>query len=774
MNRRQSAARSRRLRCMPCGKDCVVGALASVAVMLASLWTGTAPAVAAQACPNEAVREEQGAAGLALPDCRAYEMVSPPGSTPSVFPARDVAAAGGGRFAYYSLEPAPGSDEEGLYLLATRSSSGWSIQNTTPPQGGLHNSNRIACFPSVFYSSELTSAVLSDGWAVFEEGREQVCEGDYPPLVAGELRGPANLFVRDDEDGVYQLVDHLPDGQVPANALFLDATPDLSHMVFSEEAKLTPGAPEGADLYEWAGGADRFVTYLPSGEPVNGALVNGARGTATFTHAVSADGEAIFFYADGNLYARLNAGQEPTATGACSAGEAGKACTVQVDGSEAGAEGPGGGGTFVDASEDGSRVFFTDEHRLTTDATALKETPDLYEYNLETGVLSDLTVSSSGAASVLGFSGASTDGSYLYFVAKGVLTEGQVNSSGAVPVSDRPNLYLRHDGVTTFIATLEAGVDFRDWLAVEGQRSGEGALSARVSPNGNYIVFDSVEELTGYDNEPAESKDCDGGDLCPEIFLYDAGNNQLRCVSCVPDGESPTGSAKIGFPTEELLTPSRSPSYPIRNVLNDGSVFFDTSSVLAPRATNGEVNVYEYQDGNVSLISSGTGAGASEFLDASENGEDVFFATGQGLVQSDNDNTASVYDARVDGGFPAGSGEARGASACEGLEACLPLPAEAPAVSFPASATLPASGNLVAPPVPVTPGAHGEGSGKKRTLTKAQKLSRALKACARRRSSKRPGCERKARKRFGNNAGKHAEDSSSSKRLGHVDRRLGR
>ena len=49
----------------------------SLIAILAILLTSVAPAGASEGCPNEARREEQGAAGRALPDCRAYELVSP-------------------------------------------------------------------------------------------------------------------------------------------------------------------------------------------------------------------------------------------------------------------------------------------------------------------------------------------------------------------------------------------------------------------------------------------------------------------------------------------------------------------------------------------------------------------------------------------------------------------------------------------------------------------------------------------------------------------------
>jgi hypothetical protein len=49
----------------------------------------------------------------------------------------------------------------------------------------------------------------------------------------------------------------------------------------------------------------------------------------------------------------------------------------------------------------------------------------------------------------------------------------------------------------------------------------------------------------------------------------------------------------------------------------------------------------------VYLISTGKSARNSYLLDSSENGNDVFFATAEGLVAGDTDGGFDVYDARV-------------------------------------------------------------------------------------------------------------------------------
>lgn len=751
------------------------GVSALVALLLGvHLSAFVTPAAAAENCSNETIRVEEGAAAMALPECRAYELVSPPGSVPSLGGLAAIAALSGERFAYSVNQPAPSSEAESTSLLATRDTSGWTVQSVTPPQGG-RRSDQFACLPSMFLSDELNRGVLSDGWTVFVGENEEVCEGDDPPLVAGESRGVANLFLRNNEDDAYELIDRAPTSGAPANALLEDATSDLSRVVFAEEAALTPEAPAGLDLYEWTGSTDRLVSLLPDGEPVPGELANSRQGSSTYTNAVSASGETLFFYSEGDLLARLHVAQEVAPNDACSVGEAIKACTVQVDAAVPGAPGPSGGGTFVYASENGSRVFFTDSNRLTVDSTAKPEEPDLYEYDMETESLADLSVSSTGPAEVLGFSGASTNGSYVYFVARNVLTGSQVNSYGESAVDREANLYLRHAGTTTFIATLEdkglgSESDKGDWQESIAGRN-EGNLTSRVSADGEYLAFDSVRSLTGYDNEPLEPGDCEKG-RCREIFLYDAHENKLACISCAADEAAPTGPAEIEGPEPELETPER-PGYLRRNLIEGGRVFFDTRTALVPQATNGAANVYEYDNGEVHLISSGTSAGASVFLDASANGEDVFFSTGQGLVQSDTDNADSVYDARVDGGFSSSAGEASPVSACESAEACKAPPSESPAQLFPASSVLAAGGGLTVPPVPVTPSPPTGRTSVKHSLTRGQKLTRALKTCTTKPRRKRATCERQARKRYGAKAGADAK-RAHGKASGKSDRRGGR
>jgi hypothetical protein len=685
---------------------------ASVAVLAAILT----PVTAADACANEAIRSDQSST---LPECRAYEKVTPgpkgsgePEPTdlgemrvdhdltpllPShLLPPNGARAGLGGMRMAWISEPLPGARAPGVSHLASRGSAGWTSEDLVPPMSPF---NDLLC-PVILgvsaWSADLSRSVL-DLPAGAPQGfhQEEECGNDEPRLVAGEPDRFRNLFVHDNLGGSNQLVNVTPDGvvwpepeednQLYWPASFLAGSDDLSHVVFEEELALIDdapvGYPGGNELYEWSAGQVRLVTILPDGTSVHGVLAGATRNyspesifteeqtrnIAQFRHAVSADGSRVFFEAAGGLYLRE-----------------GSAETVQID--ESNGPGADGGGRFMFASADGSKAFFLDESQLTPDSTAVSGAPDLYEYDVDSGETEDLTVAIGEPADVLGVSGGSDDGSRIYFVARGALSE-EANSAGEAAIGGEPNLYVVEGGETRFVATLDEAADECDWMwnvNCGGGGFGSG-LTARVSTDGQFLGFNSIRSLTGYDNTDASS-----GEPDIEIFLYDAGTNSLHCASCDPSEAQPTAGAAIHWPSNPGNNNNWDNAYPQRNVSDRGQVFFETADALLSQDRNGRRDVYEYVAGELHLISTGSSEASSHFLDATPDGSDVLLSTAQRLLPSDTDDVYDYYDARVDGGFA----EPSAALGPCGAGSCRPEEPSQPATVVPGSGSFTGPGNV--------------------------------------------------------------------------------
>jgi hypothetical protein len=506
---------------------------------------------------------------------------------------------------------------------------------------------------------------------------------------------------------------------------FLGASPDGAHAVIESLVALTETPISGPALYEWSADASpaqqlQLLSLLPgsSTQTVEEPFLGGSAGT-NLRGAISADGSRVFFYEaqkgsntkdSKRLFLRDTATEE----------------TLQLDAGEGCGACESGKGVFQYATPDGSRVFFTDESRLTEDAGA--DGADLYECRIEVdGVghlacaLTDLTPEVGGeSATVLGsLTGASTGGSSLYFVAQGALSEGegaiQGNCSGTVGKGEC-NLY-RYDTATrtAHLVAVLSGADAHNWA--EPRES-----SARVSPNGEWLAFLSQHPLTGYDNRDAAT-----GKPAAELYLYSAASGRLLCASCNPTGARPRAAlfdnlqrvgGSDGMHSWSGLVAATIPpwvgsansgnvaTHQPRYLSDSGRVFFNSLDALAPTDSNGTADVYEYEPpevgtcteadpsfaarngGCVALVSSGASGEESSFLDASENGDDVFFLTNSKLSVRDPDTGADVYDARVDGG------EAPIAGAPECLGDACQNPAPPPNDPTPSSLNFHGVGNV--------------------------------------------------------------------------------
>jgi hypothetical protein len=291
---------------------------------------------------------------------------------------------------------------------------------------------------------------------------------------------------------------------------------------------------------------------------------------------------------------------------------------------------------------------------------------------------------------------------------------------------------------------------------------------ARVSPNGRWLAFLSAAELTGYDTHDAVS-----GQPDVEVYLYDAASGALVCASCNPTGARPVGGKREGGSSLEGLWVAASvPSWTApprdfgslaahqpRYLSDSGRLFFNSTDALVAQDVDGVGDVYEYEPagvggcasssatfapsagGCVNLVSAGVSPVASEFLDASETGGDVFFRTQSRLAPQDYDTSFDVYDAHeCTAGTPC-LPRVTQPPPCQTEVSCKAAPTPQPTLyGAPASATFSGTGNLA----PATPTA------KPKVLTRAQQFAKALKACRRKHDKhKRATCERQTRKRYG-------------------------
>jgi Fibronectin type III domain len=571
------------------------------------------------------------------------------------------------------------------YLATLSDTGGWTVTSISPV--GDHGAHYEA------FSSDLTVGVLESGVSLAPEAPPGAL---YSHVVSGG--GYKSLYTRQATGHILYAGSNVGTSDVSAMSHILVEAVGAS--LLEGEGNLEKELEEGIAgegkkakvLYDSVGGRLSLVSILPDGtvdaDASFGSLPSSNNTEAPgLSHAISADGSRIFWTDKGtdDLYVREN-DASPDAS------------TVQVD------ESVGGGGVFWGASEDGSKAFFTKG--------------DLYEYDVDSGRTTDLTP----GVEVLGVAGASDDGQYIYYV------------------DSDYGLNLWHDGVNTFIATLSAKdgnhvVPYEDEFdRVGGWERASGFRTAEVTPDGHSLLFMSGASLTGYDNE-------EKGVRADEVFLYEAGSSDLRCVSCSPTGEPPAPTEfdnyKFKLPIGgffPITMESQALAQP-RVISEDGSrVFFDTGEPLVPQDVNGWLDVYEWERngtgscresrGCVYLLSGGTSSENSYLLGASANGDGAFVITRAQLLARDRNDNDDVYDARVGGAQPPPVPSCSG-SGCQGV------PPTAPIFATPSSATFNGVGNFLPP---------------SKSGAKPRKKSQKAKQCKRGLVRKHGKCVRKAKK----------------------------
>jgi hypothetical protein len=636
-------------------------------------------APAAVACGNEAART-----GLSanLPDCRAYEQVTPASKSSAVQDmgtgnTTAIPAVNGERLAL-STQVTFGSTPQlgGSFSVFTHTTSGWKLTSVKPV-----DSSSTVYEPQIF-SPDLTQVGVR-------------AETAYPPspdltFQVGVPGGPFATVAatpRNDRSTHNQKGDRLLGANTGTTSV-----PALSHVVFGSidhtllSAEHTGTNEKAYDLYEWVDGRLQLVNVTGEGSQ---AKVIGKCGAVLGTgelfspdfvlafepahDAVSADGSKVFFTVPDITGGEGEDCYEPRGGETAPAPNAPRLymrVTETVEGHEESrtveVSGPEGVKLepieeempvyYQAATADGSKVFFVTERALTPEA--VREDAHLYEYDTEAPEGERLT---------------------LIFQGDKATEQKQPRATSVFPSEDGSVVYFYRNNLTTLYRYEE---DMGPSQLIASLINPIGDEAPYSTPDGEFFLFVSP----GVAGEPRGAGYGEPlGSGHNELYRYDHADGSVMCVSCgpgyVPPNTNATEGTSPGIPgfLADFETPDQTPEHIIMSA--DGSeVFFDSTAALVPQVVDeGIVNVYEWEAdgagtctqslGCTYLISQGNSQTNSELIGASLDGSNVFFMTHAQLVPQDTDTSNDIYDARVDGGFPAPAQSA----ACLG-DTCLSQP----------------------------------------------------------------------------------------------------
>ena len=708
--------------------------VALIGLMFACMAVLMGAAPMAAACENEAVRT-----GLSanLPDCRAYEQVTPANKSSAV---QDMATSdtsaipsvNGERLALRTLVTlGPTPQLGGSVSVFSRTAFGWKIASVKPISSG-----------SAVYKPQIFSPGLT------QVGVESSTAYPLSPDLTFQVGVPGGPFATIAATPREDLKRHGGDQLLGANA-GTAAVPAFSHVVFGSTdhtllyAKPTGTDEDAYDLYEWTGGDEcgsvesdcELVNVTNEGSVIGkcGAVLGAGElfspdnllATEYAHNTVSTDGSKIFFTApdivggEGEGCYRPRPGTElgPNAPRlymrvAETAGGQEESRTVEVSKPE---------GVELEpieeempvyyqaATADGAKVIFLTERALTLEA--VKDDAHLYEYDTK-----------------------APEGKRLALIFQGnkATTEEVPRATSVFPSEDGSVVYFYRNNLTALYRYEEGAGPPQPIASLINPIGDEAPYS---TPNGEFFLFVS-EGVAGEPRGAGYGEPRGNGHN--ELYRYDHADGSVMCVSCgpgyVPPNTNATEGTSPGIPgfLSDFFTPDLTPEHIVMSA--DGSeVFFDSTAALVPQVVDeGVVNVYEWEAdgagactqslGCTYLISQGNNQTNSELIGASLNGSNVFFMTHAQLVPQDTDTSNDIYDARVNGGFPAPVESA----ACLG-DTCLGVPV-APNAPTPASSSFSGPENpmpaLVAPKPKVEPKGCARGRVRKRGRCVKQRRAR--------------------------------------------------
>lgn len=604
--------------------------------VLGLLWLAALSATAQRAeaaCPNEAFRIGPSAS---LPDCRAYELITPPDSDGrlianltanipnDIFP-MELASPNGSSVVFKTfgtpLHAPGGAIGTADVYGAVRSSAGWRTIRRLSPSG--------------------TQAIETNGGGISPDHSHSFTHVEKKPEEdSGSLAAEGSADYLTNPDGSFELVGVGTLGtERLAQGRFISE--EGNHIVFAtggswcagcQIKQLEPNAPPTGTpaIYDRSADGPTHVVSLLPGD------VTPKAGESAQYQGTSSDGSAVAFkISNNNLYVRAN-----------------NSVTEKV---------AGGPATFAGISASGDRVFYV-------------KGGNIFAFDVSSEETKQLTTSADAEPVNI-----SADGSHVYFVSPSIL-DAPKGTEG------KPNLYVwsASEELVSFVATVspkdtEGLLALNNWTSwavnPEGGR-GPGRDPSQTTPDGEVLVFQSHAQLTSYDNQGHS-----------EIYRYATGPESIQCVSCNPNNESALADARLeALNFQSFLLPELGgAAMVVHNVSDDGSrVFFETAEALSSEDINGINDIYEWHKGGeeeaLDLISSGEGVEypplaeglgyiprPNTIFSITPDGSNVVFLSLEPLVPGAPEGGATaLYDARIDGGFSAPPTE----TVCMGIDEC--------------------------------------------------------------------------------------------------------
>jgi hypothetical protein len=612
------------------------------------------------ACPNEALRTGPSAK---LPDCRAYEQVTPANKEGAqdifgygaLFGSATVIGVDG---EHLILEDTPakwgpnigGSLDGKTSYLFTRTPANWTMTSLYPqPQtGGLS----LTTLTTVLDTPNLSQVNVTE--------ELYVSVVDHLPTVNYALGPPGGPYTvvasepeEEDEEHWGRWVGESSDGSVV--------------VIQSPDHELIPGKPTGTtmqfapsnqlgyDLYEYSGGRLSQVNVYTDGETIGtcgahmvqgreGGNRGGGQGHEETSganeygsiHAVSSDGSRMFFEADPSgcpsAEERERQFREENAPNI--------ELYMRVDGRETVDI---GNYMYQGANPEGTQLLLDRRGG---------EGIEYLSYDTETRSVKRLfSLQNDGLGSMHALS---EDGDVYYFNAIGSPLTPEAPANAA-------DIY-RYDIPSETLS----------FVAASSQKQSDNNGGFYTSPDGSDFYF-NVESVQGLSGTAPPGQEV-------QAYRYDSTESVVQCVSCASPFDSQPRLRSVYLPewvtNEERLSPLASPASE-----NGNFVFFDTPSALLPQDVDGEIppsepvgaedqsfyfspssDVYEWRrygvdgcglaQGCLALITNGIDGTMNVLLGVDPSGRNVFIGTHSQLAPTDADKQGDIYDARIDGGFP--------------------------------------------------------------------------------------------------------------------------